>query len=320
MGQPSEHFNKREQGTDQTTIDQGLNAEFPQPQDVEYARGAFPQDPDTYARDVESLPSQRTDEYDAPATHEQEITGEKSNWLKRAVGGITLFTVLVSGGVAVKHFTGDDKETGSVPGTSAPATPGQTEPAAVETTPAQSEAEREAEANINPFTPVEMGGKPYVLEDAQKRAFVPKQEAPTAKAAANEIDSVYNNFAKMTSGNELTGDALVKQNRAILNKMFEGRDDIDAASKQLLLDLNAMYTKDGEYPNFKLSGGTFDPATGTLNGATMQVTKYKRDKSGFEEPLNSFSYSYTGTTKLNPTTQYWNYVAKTPFPMSEYKK
>lgn len=319
MGQPFEHFNKREQGTDRTIIDQDPNAEFSQDQGVEYAHDAFPQNPDAYARDIEGLPSQRTDEHDATTTREQEVIEEKSNWLKRAVGGITLFTVLVGAGVAVKHFTDDDKETGSVPGTSAPATPGQTEPTATETTSAQSEAEREAEANINPLTPVEMGGKPYVLEDAQKRAFVPKQEAPTAKAAANEIDSVYNNFARMKSGNELTGEALVKQNRAILNKMFEGRDDLDPASKQLLLDLNGIYTRDGEYPDFKLSGGTFDAATGTLSGATMKVTKYKRDKSGFEEPVESLSYTYTGTVKLNPTTQYWNFDVKTPFPMSEYK-
>lgn len=295
---------KRWESPDLVVTESDRDAEFTQPEDI---------------RDTGEFPTQRVDEYDAasPTSHEQEAIEDKPDRLRRAIAiGVT--TLVLAGGIGgvVKYFSG--KKTGSEPVATAPSTPGQTEPATAETTTTQPKSE--TEANINPLTPVEMGGKIYVLEDAQKRAFVPQQEAPTAKAAANEIDSVYNNFAKMKSGNELTGDDLVEQNRAILNKMFEGREDIDPASKQLLINLNEIYSRDGEYPDFKLSGGTFDPTTGTLSGATMKVTKYKRDKSGYEEAVKSFSYPYTGTTKLNSTTQFWNYVAKSPFPMSEYTK
>lgn len=304
-----DRFDNLKRGDDPVVIDQAPDTEFPQPQNA-------------YARTADQLPGQRTNEYDTtePAAHEQEDTKEKSYWVKRAVGGVTLFAVLVAGGAVIKYVAGKSKETGSTPATSAPVTPGQTEPSAAEIAPTLSEAEAEAKANINRFTPVEMGGKPYVLEDARNRAFVPQQEAPTAKAAAYEIDTVYNNFARMKGTSEgLSGEKLVEHNQAILSKMFEGRDDIDPQTKQLLLDLNENYIRNGEYPDFKISGGTFDQATGTLNGATMKVTKYKRDSSGYEEPLKSFSYTYSGTVKLNSATNYWNFGAQTSFPMEKYK-
>ena len=263
----------------------------------------------------EEFPTQRVGEHGEvaePVLYEEEVTVERPDKLRRALTIGIVSVVLVGGaGVLAKYFAG--KRTESEPVATAPANPGQTEPAAAETTTTQPETKSEEDANINLLTPVEMGGKVSVLEDARDRAFVPQKEAPTAKAAANEVDSVYNNFARMKSANELTGDALIKQNQAILNKMFEGRNDIDPKSKQLLLDLNKAYSKDGVYPDFKLSGGTFDAATGTLSNATMKVTKYKRDASGFEEPVDSFSYTFTETVELDPVTKFWNFDVKS-FP------
>src|SRR5690349_20448640 len=178
------------------------NAEFTQnyvdphaehPTQPEYATGEFP--------------TQRVGEHGEvaePVLYEEEVTVERPDKLRRGLTMGIVSVVLVGGvgGGLAKYFA--SKRTESEPVATAPANPGQTEPAGTETTTAQPETKSEEDANINLLTPVEMGGKVSVLEDARDRAFVPQKEAPTAKAAANEVDSVYNNFARMKSANELT--------------------------------------------------------------------------------------------------------------------